>query len=175
MTITIIEFIVLLLSHAAAGIYSSNLKYSKRIVYSIWGVWVTLQIGLLFYSEYVLTSLPLQFFTGFVLALVGQYVIFLLTTKGRFTQRMFTILTYSTFFCITMPFFLIVKESIGDTYPVLTVLIQSVILLLTDFYFLRYVCRLCRSAEKNITTGWMYLIVVNIVFIITTCCYSSCI
>ena len=98
MTLTIIEFIILLLSHAAAGIYSSELKYGKRRIYAIWGIWVALQSGLLFYTEYVLTSWTHQFFTGFVLALVGQYVIFFVTTKGRMAQRTFTILTYSIFF-----------------------------------------------------------------------------
>ena len=167
MTITIIEFIILLLSHAAAGLYSSEMKYSKRIVHLIWGIWVSLQIGLLFYTEYVLTNWTLQFFTGFVLALVGQYVIFILTTKGRLAQRFFTILTYSIFFCIAMTFFAMVKGSIGSTHPVLTVLIHLAVLLGVDLYFLRYVCPLCRTAEKNITTGWVYLIVVNVVFIIT--------
>ena len=166
MTITIIEFIILLLSHAAVGIYSSNLKYGKRTVYIIWGTWVALQIGLLLYCEYVLTNWTLQFFIGFVLALVGQYVIFFVTTKGAISQRLFTILTYSIFFCITITFFLMVKSSIGQTYPFLIALIHFLILLLADFYFLRYVCPLCRAAEKNITTGWAYLIVVNIVFIV---------
>ena len=172
MTVTIIEFIILLLSHAAAGIYSSELKYRKRVIYTVWGVWVSLQIGLLFYTEYVLTNLSLQFFTGFVLALIGQYVIFFVTTKGRLYKRLFTILTYSIFFCIAMAFYMMVKESIGEAYPLLTSLVQFAILFLADFYFLRYVCPLCRAAERNITTGWVYLIVVNIVFIITVILFS---
>ena len=167
MTITIIGFIILLLSHAAAGAFSSDLKYSKRTVYIIWGVWVALQIGLLFYSEYVLTSWTLKFFIGFVLTLVGQYVIFFLTTKGRLTKRIFTILTYSIFFCIAIAFFELVKESLGDKYIALMPVIQFAILLASDYYFLRYVCPLCRDAERNISTGWVYLIVVNAVFIIT--------
>ena len=167
MTVSIIEFIILLLSHASAGIYSSDLKYKKRTVYMIWSVWMVLQIGLLFYTEYVLTNFMLQFFIGFVLALVGQYVIFFITTKGKFTQRIFTILTYSIFFCIAITLFTMVKSSIGNTSPLLTAIVHLLILLLIDYYFLRYVCPLCRAAERNITTGWVYLIVVNIVFIIT--------
>ena len=166
MTITIIEFIILLISHAAAGIYSSDLKYSKNKVYTVWSIWMAFQIGLLLYTEFVLTNWTLQFVTGFVLALVGQYVIFFVTTKGKLLQRMFTIITYSIFFCIAMTFFTMVKGSIGYTHPIITVFIHFVILLLADFYFLRHVCPLCRAAEINITTGWMYLIVVNIVFII---------
>ena len=163
----IIEFIILLVSHAAAGIYSSELKYRKRTVYIIWGIWVALQIGLLFFAEYVLTDLVLQFLTGFVLALVGQYVIYFATTRGVLTQRLFTILTYSIFFCIAMAFFSMVKGDIGEEYPVFTTLIHLAMILLADFYFLRYVCPLCRAAKKSITTGWWYLVAANIVFIIT--------
>ena len=100
MTGTIVEFILLLIVHAAAGIYSSTLKYSKKITYIVWGTWVVLQTGLLFFTEFVLTNWALQFFVGFVLSLVGQYVIFFVTTKGRLVQRIFTMLTYSIFFCI---------------------------------------------------------------------------
>ena len=167
MSVSIIGFIFLLLSHASAGIYSSNLKYSKKTTYLVWGVWIIIQSGLLAYAEYVLTDWMLQFVLGFLLTFVGQYIIFFITTKGRFTQRLFTILTYSIFFCIAMTLFLLVKESIGELYPVLTVFIQFFILLLANIYFLCYVCPLCRAAERNITTGWLYLIVVNIVFIIT--------
>ena len=100
MTGTIIEFILLLVSHAAAGIFSSTLKYTKKTTYIIWGTWVVLQTALLFYTEFVLTNWALQFFVGFVLSLVGQYVIFFVTTKGKLAQRIFTMLTYSIFFCI---------------------------------------------------------------------------
>lgn len=157
---------MLLLSHAAAGIYSSTLKFSKRVVYAIWGIWVAFQIGMLFFTEYVLTNQNLQFFTGFVLTLIGQYVIFFLTTRGKAVQRLFSILTYSVFFCIAMTFFLMVKGSIGDAYPVLTTCIHFIILLSADCYFLLYVCPLYRTAERNIQTGWMSLVMVNVVFII---------
>ena len=167
MTVTIIEFIFLLLSHAAAGIFSSDLKYSKKIVYTVWGVWVALQIGLLFYTEYVLTEWTDQFFMGFVLALVGQYVIYFLTTKGKLTQRLFTILTYSVLFCISITFCIPTKMELGESYPMLSAAIQLTVLACTDLYFLLYVCPLCRAAERNITRGWLYLNVVNLVFIIT--------
>ena len=163
----VIEFIVLLFSHAVAGIYSSDLKHDKKTTYAIWGIWIAFQIGLLFYTEYVLTDWKIQFLTGFVLALVGQYAIFFATTKGKLAQRAFTILTYSIFFCIAMTLFAMLKGSIGDDYPVLAVFVHFLVLLCADFYFLRYVCPLCRTAEKNIKTGWVYLNVVNVVFIIT--------
>ena len=167
MTGTIVEFILLLIAHAAAGIYSSTLKYSKKITYIVWGTWVVLQTGLLFFTEFVLTNWALQFFVGFVLSLVGQYVIFFVTTKGRLAQRIFTMLTYSIFFCIAMSLFTMIRGTFSELHWALTALIQAVLLLAIVTYFLRYVCTLCRAASKNITAGWTPLIFVNTVFIIT--------
>lgn len=167
MTGTIIQFILLLIAHAAAGIYSSTLKYSKKTTYIIWGTWVVLQTALLFYTEFVLTNWALQFFVGFVLSLVGQYVIFFATTKGKLAQRIFTMLTYSIFFCIVMSLVTMVNGTFGELHWTLTALIQAALLFAIVFYFLRYVCPLCCTAAKNITTGWAPLIFVNIVFIIT--------
>ena len=167
MTGMIIEFILLLVAHAAAGIFASTLKYSKKTTYIIWGTWVVLQTALLFYTEFVLTNWALQFFVGFVLSLVGQYVIFFATTKGKLAQRIFTILTYSIFFCIVMSLVTMANGTFGELHWTLTALIQAVMLFVIVFYFLRYVCPLCRTAAKNITTGWAPLIFVNIVFIIT--------
>ena len=167
MTGTIVEFILLLIAHAAAGIYSSTLKYSKKITYLVWGTWVVLQTGLLFFTEFVLTNWALQFFVGFVLSLVGQYVIFFVTTKGKLAQRIFTMLTYSIFFCIAMSLFTMIRGTFSELHWALTSLIQAVLLSAIVTYFLRYVCTLCRAASKNITTGWAPLIFVNVVFIIT--------
>ena len=164
---TIIQFIFFLIAHAAAGIYSSTLKYSKRFTYILWGIWVAIQTVFLFLTEFVFTNEVLQFLVGFVLSLIGQYAIFFITTKGKLAQRIFTILTYSTFFCITMSLFTMVDGSFTSLHWIPTALIQAVLLTAIVLYFLRYVCPLCRTASKNITTGWMPLIFVNTVFIIT--------
>ena len=164
---TIIELIFILVAHAAAGIYSSTLKYSKKITYIIWGTWIVLQTALLFYTETSLANWPLQFFFGFIFPLVGQYMIFFITTKGRFTQRLFTILTYSIFFCIITSPFIMIKDTLRELHWSLTVFIQAVLFICIVTYYLRCVCPLCRKAAKNITTGWAPLIFVNVVFIIT--------
>ena len=167
MTGTIIQFILLLIAHAAAGIYSSTLKYSKKTTYIIWGTWVVLQTALLFYTEFVLTNWALQFFVGFILSLVGQYVIFFATTKGKLAQRIFTMLTYSIFFCVVMSLVTMVNGTFGKLHWTLPALLQALLLFVIVTYFLRYVCPLCRAASKNITTGWAPLIIVNMVFMIT--------
>ena len=164
---TIIQFIFFLIAHAAAGIYSSTLKYSKKFTYILWGIWVALQTALLFFTEFVLTNAVLQFIVGFVLSLVGQYAIFFITTKGKLAQRIFTLLTYSIFFCVAMSLFNMVDGTFTSLHWTLTALIQAILLSAIVFYFLRYVCPLCSTASKNITTGWLPLIFVNVVFIIT--------
>ena len=128
MTGMIIEFKLLLVAHAAAGIFSSTLKYSKKTTHIIWGTWVALQTALLFYTEFVLTNWALQFFVGFILSLVGQYVIFFATTKGKLAQRIFTMLTYSIFFCIVMSLFTMFNGTFGELHPILTALIQAALL-----------------------------------------------
>ena len=167
MVITIIEFILLLIAHAAAGIYSAILKYSKKTTYTIWGAWIVLQTGLLVYTEFVFTNWALRFFAGFILSLIGQYVIFFATTKGKLAHRVFILLTYSIFFCIVMTVFTMLKGSLGQSFPIVTVVIHAIMLLAMLTYFLHYVCPLCRNAAKNITAGWSPLIFVNIVFMIT--------
>ena len=166
MTGSIIEFIVLLLAHAAAGIYSSTLKYSKKNTYLIWGAWIVLQTVLLWYAEFVLTNKNLQFFAGFALPLIGQYAIFFATTKGKITQRIFTMLTYSIFFCISMTLFTMVKGTFSALHPGLHILIEAVLLFAVVSYFLCYVCPLYRAAAQNVSSGWMLLIYVNIVFLL---------
>lgn len=165
MVLSIIEFLILLIAHAAAGMYAATLKYSRKVTYVIWGLWIVLQTAFLFYSEYILTNVTSKFLTGFIFSLVGQYVIFLATTKGRLAQRIFTILTYSIFFCICMTVFNMIKGSFLDINPVLLTIISACMLFGIVYYFLCYVCPLYRAA-KNISTGWTLLILVNIFFLV---------
>ena len=166
MTGMIVEFILLLVAHAAAGMYSATLKYRKKLTLLIWGTWIVLQSSLMLYAELVLMNPILKFFFGFVLAFFGQYVIFFMTTKGRLGQRVFTILTYSIFFCTLMVFFQTIKGAFEALPPILMILILALMLLVVVYYFLHYVCALCHAAAKNITNGWSLLIFVNIVFLI---------
>ena len=164
---TIIQSVLFLVAHAAAGIYSSTLKYSKKFTYIVWGVWIALQTVLMFLTEFVITNFALKFFTAFVLSLVGQYAIFFATTKGKLAKRIFTMLTYSNFFCIAMTFLNMIDGTFVNLHWMITALIEAVLLFAIVAYFLFYVCPLCRAAAKNITTGWLSLILANIVFFLS--------
>lgn len=164
---TIIELILICVAHAVAGIYSSSRKYSKKTTCIIWGTWIVLQGALLVYTESFQTNWSYQFFFGFIFPLVGQYAIFLATTKGKLAQRIFTMLTYSIFFCIITTPFIMVKDALSELHWSLTALVQAILLSAIVFYYLRYVCTLCRAASKNINKSWSQLIFVNVIFLIT--------
>lgn len=163
----ILEFVILLLAHAAAGIYSATLKYSKKVTFAIWGAWIIVQTGVICLCEFMLVEPRLQTFLGFGVTMLGQYVIFFLTTTGKFNRRLFTMLTYSTFFCIFMTLFNAVQGSIAEIHPLLDTIHFFAVLFGIVGFFLRYVCPLCRTAGKNITGGWKRLICVNVIFLIT--------
>ena len=139
MTSTIVEIVFLLVAHSVAGIYSSALKYSKTVTYAVWGSWIAVQGALFIISELTFTDAPLQFLVGFVSPLLSQYVIFFLTTKGRFAERLFIMSTYSIFFCMAMALFTMVKGSFDTIPEVLSAFINAVILAGVVFYFLRCV------------------------------------
>lgn len=164
---TLMEFLVILIAHSICGIYSSTLKYSKKITCFIWAVWVFVQGTVLFMSEFIIKAESIKFFMAFVFSLAGQYIIFFLTTKGRLSQRVFTMLTYSVFFCIFSTVFTVIKGSFENLGPVATILIQIGLIFGVMFYYLRYVCPLCRMASRNIKNGWYRLIFVNVIFLIT--------
>lgn len=163
----VLEILLVFLAHSIAAIHSSELKYSKKITYLMWGIWIVFQSTFLFLGELVFTNATAQFFIGFIFPLITQYTIFLLTTKGNLAQRVFTLLTYSTFFCIFMAFLNMVKGTFPNMHPLLMTTISAIIIGSFVYYFIHHVCSLCKMASKNITTGWAPLIFVNIIFLIT--------
>lgn len=167
MIAVMMELVLVLIAHALVGIYSSTLKYSKKCTYLIWGTWLVFHSFLLYYAEFMLKDATMKFFVGFGLVFAGQYVIFFLTTKGRIAQRIFTILTYSVFFCIYMTLYNVVRGSVDESKILIAALFNAVMLFVLVFYFLRYVCPLCRTVAKNIKDGWLRFIFTNVIFLIT--------
>lgn len=164
---TLVEFLIILIAHSICGIYSSTLKYSKKTTYFVWALWVIFQSNVLFIAEFIIKAESIKFFMAFVFALAGQYVIFFLTTKGRVAQRIFTMLTYSVFFCIFSTIFTVIKGSFPNLGFLTMILLQISLCFGVMYYFLGYVCPLCRKASGNIKNGWYQLIFVNIIFLIT--------
>ena len=134
----LIELFVVLMAHAVSGIFSSNLKFSKKTTFIIWGIWLALQGCIWCIGEFVIKDNGMKFLSVFVSAFVLQYVVFFATTKGKFSQRLFTILTYSVFFCVSMGF----NTAISGTFPGMHNVIRFLVLVLllagTLYYFLKF-------------------------------------
>ena len=163
----LIELFVILIAHAVSGIYSSNLKYSKKTTFVIWGVWLVLQGCLWCFGEFVINDTGMNFLSVFVSAFVFQYIIFFATTKGKLSQRLFTILTYSIFFCIFVGFNMAIQGSFPGMHSIIKLIIHIALMAGIVCYFLKCVCPLCRAASKSIVTEWYPLVFVSFVFVIT--------
>ena len=162
-----IELFIILIAHAVSGIYSSKLKYTKKTTTAIWGIWLILQGILWCFGEFVIKDIGLKFLTVFVSAFVLQYVFFFATTKGRLSQRLFTILTYSVFFCIFMAFNTVIQGTFTGMNIVIRLIVLCALLIGILYYFLNFVCPLCRVASKSMVAGWYPLVFVNVIFVIT--------
>ena len=163
----LIEQLFILVAHAISGIYSSNLKYSKKITFVIWSIWLVLQGCLWCFGEFVINDIGMKFFSIFISAFILQYIIFFATTKGRFSQRLFTILSYSVFFCIFMAFNTVIQGTFPGMNIVIRLIVLCALLIGSLYYFLNFVCPLCRVASKSMVAGWYPLVFVNVIFVIT--------
>ena len=163
----LIELLAVLIAHAVSGIYSSDLKYGKKATIAIWSIWLALQGSIWCFGEFVIKDIGLKFLLIFVSAFVLQYVVFFTTTKGKLSQRLFTILTYSVFFCIFMAFNAAIQGAFPWMHSIIRLIVLGMLLFGIVYYFLKCVCPLCRTVSKSIVTGWYPLISVNCIFVIT--------
>ena len=135
----LIELFVILIAHAVSGIYSSNLKYSKKTTFVIWSIWLVLQGGLWCFGEFVIKDIGMKFLSVFVSAFILQYIVFFATTKGKLSQRLFTILTYSVFFCIFMAFNTVIQGTFPGMNIVIRLIVLCTLLIGILYYFLNFV------------------------------------
>ena len=163
----LIEQLFILVAHAISGIYSSNLKYSKKTTFVIWSIWLVLQGCLWCFGEFVINDIGMKFFSIFISAFILQYIVFFATTKGKLSQRLFTILTYSVFFCIFMAFNTVIQGTFPGMNIVIRLIVLCALLIGILYYFLNFVCPLCRVASKSMVAGWYPLVFVNVIFVIT--------
>ena len=163
----LIEQLFILVAHAISGIYSSNLKYSKKTTFVIWSIWLVLQGCLWCFGEFVINDIGMKFFLIFISAFILQYIVFFATTKGRLSQRLFTILTYSVFFCIFMAFNTVIQGTFPGMNIVIRLIVLCALLIGILYYFLNFACPLCRVASKSMVAGWYPLVFVNVIFVIT--------
>ena len=63
---SLVEFLIILISHSICGIYSSTLKYSKKISYFVWAMWMFFQGTVFFIAEFIIKRKFYFFFKDFM-------------------------------------------------------------------------------------------------------------
>ena len=89
----VIDGVAVITAHVMIGLFTAPLKYKKWISVLIWCVWGVVQTLLFIPAMTSTADKVFDFIFGFVTPYVGQYVLFFITTKGKFAKRLFTILT----------------------------------------------------------------------------------
>ena len=138
----IIDAVGVIVAHAVIGLFAAPLRYKKWISLIIWGVWGAAQALLFLPAMNADVEEGFGFLVGFIVPYIGQYVLFFITTKGKFAKRLFTILTYSVFFCIYMGVATSVIGSFPDLHWGVASLIRITLLFVVVFVFLKKICPL---------------------------------
>ena len=162
----ILDAVVIVAAHTTAGLFAAPLKYKKWVSVPIWCVWGTLQTLLLVYILFADATIELNFIIGFVSPYVGQYVLFFILTKGKFAKRLFTILTYSVFFCIYMG---IASSVIGSLSPLhwgITSLLRTSFLFAIVLLFLKKISPMFWNTLADPVKNWWLLVFANAVFLL---------
>ena len=155
-----------IIAHVVVGLLAAPLKYKKSISILIWSIWGVIQTMLLTPILFVDLESGLGFVIGFVSTYIGQYVLFFVTTKGNVAKRLFTILTYSVFFCIYMGIATAVIGSFPSFNWGITSVIRAVLLFAVVFVFLKKICPLFWNNGAEPINNWWLLVFADVVFLL---------
>ena len=162
----VIDAVAVISAHAMIGLFSAPLKYKKWVSVLIWSVWGALQTVLFIPAMTSSAENGIAFIMGFIAPYVGQYVLFFITTKGNPTRRLFTILTYSVFFCIYMTIATAVIGSFPNLHWGVASLIRIALLFVVVFVFLKKICPLFWNNLSESIKSWMLLVFADAVFLL---------
>jgi hypothetical protein len=162
----VIDGVAVITAHVMSGLFAAPLKYKKWTSVLIWCVWGVVQAVLFIPAMTSTADKVFGFIFGFVTPYVGQYVLFFITTKGKFAKRLFTIITYSVFFCIYMAIATSVIGSFPNLHWGVASLIRIVLLFVVVFIFLKKVCPLFWNNLSESIKSWWLLVFADAVFLL---------
>ena len=163
----VIDAIAVMVSHTMIGLFSAPLKYKKWVSILIWSIWGVVQTVMFVPVITLNVGNGIAFIVGFIAPYIGQYVLFFITTKGNPTRRLFTILTYSVFFCIYMTIATAVIGSFPNLHWGVASLIRIALLFVVVFVFLKKICPLFWNNLSESIKSWMLLVFADAVFLLT--------
>ena len=161
----LLDFRTVVAAHAAVGFFAMPLKYSKRISIFSWACWCLFQLILL--SALSSATLPwgVTFLIGFLSPFVGQYLLFFLLTEGKVLEKLFIMLTYSTFFCIYMGAITALIGSLGGISPIASAFLRFLLLGAIVLFFLKKLCPMYQESASRVKKGLWGMIFSNIIFL----------
>ena len=162
----VIDGVSVITAHVMIGLFAAPLRYKKWVSVLIWCVWGVVQTVLFIPTMTSTADKVFGFIFGFVTPYVGQYVLFFITTKGKFAKRLFTIITYSVFFCIYMAIATAVIGSFPNLHWGVVSLIRIVLLFVVVFIFLKKVCPLFWNNLSESIKSWWLLVFADAVFLL---------
>ena len=161
-----IDGVAVVSAHAMIGLFSAPLRYKKWVSVLIWCVWGVAQTMLFIPAISGDVESELGFAIGFIAPYVGQYALFFITTKGNLPKRLFTILTYSVFFCIYMG----IATAVIGSFPTLSwyfaSMIRASLLFVVVFAFLKRICPLFWHNLSDSIKSWWLLVFADAVFLL---------
>ena len=161
-----IDAVAVVSAHAVIGLFSAPLKYKKWLSILIWSVVGVMEAALLILAMTSVSGSGLGFVAGFLAPYVGQYLLFFITTEGKFAKRLFTILTYSVFFCIYMA----IATSLIGSFPNLPWQVASLIrislLFAVVLVFIKKICPLFWNNTSESIKSWWLLVFADAVFLL---------
>ena len=160
----VIDGVAVITAHVMIGLFSAPLRYKKWVSILIWCVWGVIQTVLFIPAMTFTADKVFGFIFGFLTPYVGQYVLFFITAKGKFAKRLFTILTYSVFFCIYMAIATSVIGSFPNLHWGVVSLIRIVLLFVVVFTFLKKICPLFWNNLSESIKSWWLLVFADAVF-----------
>ena len=161
-----IDGVAVVSAHAMIGLFSAPLKFKKWVSILIWCVWGVVQTALFIPAMTSDSGNGFEFIAGFVAPYLGQYLLFFIATKGEFAKRLFTILTYSVFFCIYMAIATSIIGSFSDLPWQFASLVRISLLFAVVFIFLKKICPLFWTSTSESIKSWWLLVFADAVFLL---------
>ena len=161
-----IDGVAVVSAHAMIGLFSAPLKFKKWVSILIWCVWGVVQTALFIPAMTSDSGNGFEFIAGFVAPYLGQYLLFFIATKGEFAKRLFTILTYSVFFCIYMAIATSIIGSFSDLPWQFASLVRISLLFVVVFIFLKKICPLFWTSTSESIKSWWLLVFADAIFLL---------
>ena len=161
-----IDGVAVVSAHAMIGLFSAPLKFKKWVPILIWCVWGVVQTALFIPAMTSDSGNGFEFIAGFVAPYLGQYLLFFIATKGEFAKRLFTILTYSVFFCIYMAIATSIIGSFSDLPWQFASLVRISLLFVVVFIFLKKICPLFWTSTSESIKSWWLLVFADAIFLL---------